>query len=224
MAIVHHFVAYLISFVGLLLVCDLARAGTVLTNWGTGALGFVVDGTSNTIQFTESTNLAICVDHVNFSAPISSITDGTSNTIAFTESAPWTVQAGLVRPRQSISNIVDGTSNTILIGETPSDALCFGDAHVIPPITDGTSNTITFGENSRFDVCLRSVRVGTITDGTSNTIQFGETSTNPVCFNDVQVAPASTVAATEPAPMAILGLTFAALGFARCRRAAACPS
>jgi hypothetical protein len=218
MSIVRRLAACFASLALAMIVPTLAPANTVLTNWGSGSLGFIADGASNTIQFTESTSLAVCVDHVSFNVPIGSIADGTSNTLAFTVANPWSLQAGIVRPRQPIGTILDGTSNTILIGETPSDALCFGDAQVIPPITDGTSNTIMFGETSTFDMCLNSVRIGTIADGTSNTIVFGETTTSPVCFSDVQITPESNVVASEPGALAVVGLALAGAGAVRLLR------
>lgn len=59
--------------------------GAFLTGFGGGTFGFITDGTSNTIQFSDETRLAICVDDVVGSAPLSSIVDGSSNTIQFGE-------------------------------------------------------------------------------------------------------------------------------------------
>ena len=198
-----------------------ADAAVVLEQWGNGTLGFVVDGTSNTILLAETSRVDICVDNVGLSVPFGGITDGTSNTLAFTEMAPWSLQVGFVRPRQPISTIVDGTSNTIILGETPQDSLCFGDGSVLPPITDGTSNTIQFGEESSFDICVSDVRVGSITDGTSNTILFGDVVTEPVCYAGVRVAPAITAAIAEPPAYAVAGLSLVGLGLVFRRRVVA---
>ena len=224
MGIVLRFAAFVIPL-AVLVPPDIARAGTIpthgnyLTSLGAESFGFIADGSSNTILLTETTRFAICFDQVGL--PVSSITDGTSNTILFGENTSLTVRPGSVLPRQPIGSIVDGTSNTILIGETPIGALCFGDTQIIDPIEgipDGTSNTIRFDENSRFDICLSNVRVGTIADGTSNTIQFGEVTTSPVCFNEVRVVEDATVAVSEPATLGILGLAFIGLWFARRRQ------
>jgi hypothetical protein len=212
--------ALALALVGSIMVPATAGAAVFLNQWGGGSIGFIVDGTSNTIAFTEQSRVAICVDRVGFSVPLYSIMDGTSNTIAFTETAPWSLHAGFVRPRQPISAITDGTSNTIVLGETPTDALCLGDGSVIPAITDGTSNTILFGEESSFDICVSHARLGTIVDGTSNTILFGEVMTDPVCYAGARVLPAVAGVVAEPATIVLTGMAFAGLGFVGRRRLA----
>jgi hypothetical protein len=195
-----------------------AGAAVLLNQWGNGTLGFIVDGTSNTIQLTETSRVAVCLDNVGLSVPFADITDGTSNTLAFSEIAPWSLQVGFVRTRQPISSITDGTSNTIILGEAPQDALCFGDGSVIPPITDGTSNTIMFGEESSFDICVSDVRIGSIVDGTSNTILFGEVASDPVCYAGARVAPAIAAAIAEPPALALAGVGLLGFGLAMRRR------
>lgn len=59
-----------------------APVGDYLANWGQNGLGIIADGTSNTIEFTETTRFDVCFDDVNVPG---GITDGTSNTIQFPE-------------------------------------------------------------------------------------------------------------------------------------------
>jgi hypothetical protein len=185
--------------------------GTFLTGLTSTQFRFIDDGTSNTILLTETTQLAVCLDHVGFGdGGIGSITDGTSNTLLLGGNSRLGLTAGRVLSRRPISTITDGSSNTIIIGEPPpsGDSLCFDDQtrpRDVGQITDGTSNTIQFGEESSFDVCFRSVRVGTIADGTSNTIVFGEVVNTPVCFDDVRVA-VDPLAAPEPQNLPLLVL------------------
>ena len=216
-----------ISLVAMALLSSGAMAVTILNSLGSGGIGFIVDGTSNTFQFTETSNLAVCADRVGLTASAGGIVDGTSNTLAFSETQALYLQAGLVRPRQPIGGLLDGTSNTIFVGETVPDAVCLGEARLIAPITDGSSNTIQIGEDSRLDVCLKNVRQGSVTDGLSNTIVFGKTLAGPICFEDVQVdltAPvqSSAVPAPPPAMLLISGLlAMAAFACARSRTAPA---
>jgi hypothetical protein len=73
----------------------------------------IVDGTSNTIIFSEP--LAIIV---YAAARVASISDGTSNTIVFGED-DGTLSPVLIGFRGSVRpGITDGTSNTIFIGES----------------------------------------------------------------------------------------------------------
>jgi hypothetical protein len=152
-----------------------------LANWGQGGLGIIQDGTSNTIQFGETSQFDICFDNVGVP----------SNSGVF-------VVPGAAGPRVPIGTITDGSSNTIFFGES----LCLNDVVIGDPppggIEDGTSNTIIIGEGSRFDICFSNV-TQQITDGTSNTILLGES----VCFEDLRVA-----AVPEPHAAA---LAFAAL-------------
>lgn len=170
-----------------------------VASWGQGGLGIVSDGTSNTIQFGETTQFDVCFDNV---AVPGGIADGNSSTILFGENSGLFVLPGGVGPRVPIGTIGDGSSNTIFFGEN----LCLNDVviDVLPPggIGDGTSNTIIIGEDSRLDICFTNVN-RQISDGTSNTIFLGEN----VCFEDLRVA-----VVTEPPAMmlALAALLFAA--------------
>jgi hypothetical protein len=183
-----------------------------LTGWGQGGFGIISDGTSNTIQFGETTRFDICFDGVGVPG---GITDGTSNTILFGENAGFFIVPGASGPRVPIGTISDGSSNTIFIGENLD--LCLRDVAIGDPpaggIGDGASNTIVFEEHSRFDICLRNVQVTqSVTDGSSNTIMLGET----FCYEDLQVA--DTVAAVPaPATLALVLGGVAALLLARRR-------
>jgi len=194
-------------------------ANSLLTNWGPTGLSYVSDGTSNTIGFTETTQLSFCVSNVGIQgAQIANpIHDGTSNTLLFGESG-FAVNVGFIAPHQSINNIVDGTSNTIFLGEVPVDSFCLGD--VTPsnasPV-DGTSNTIVFGEGSQFDVCADNVRIGHIADGTSNTIVFGEVVPR-ACLTDVGVNPASAGAVPEPGTLLLFAVAMSPLVLTRRRK------
>lgn len=191
-------------------------ANTVLTGSGPGLFNFVTDGTSNTLLIGESTRLSVCFDQVGLDTP-GSIVDGSSNTILLGESTSLTLQAGRVLPRLPIASIADGTSNTIFFGEL-DDSLCFaGDTRIVDPVA-GIGNTIEFGDSSRFDICFRGARLGTIQDGTSNTIQFGEVSSTPVCFQDVEVAIDAPTAAAEPASLGAFAMALTGLLCLRRRR------
>ena len=217
----------LVSFVALPLLtssqahADVTRIpseGNFLTDWDPTSLTFIVDGTSNTIAFTENTRLAVCVDGVRVGgAPlVNPITDGSSNTLQFGESAGFAVNAGIIRSRRPVGQITDGSSNTIELDEIAVDSFCLGG--VIPIVSDtvdGTSNTIVFGEESRFDACADNVRVGQIADGTSNTIIFGEVIPR-FCVEDVLVREAAEATAAEPVTLLLCGT--AALGLAVRRR------
>ena len=194
-----------------------AAATITLDGLGSNGVVFIEGGKSRTIQFTDSTTFAVCLDEVTGNVPLPSIADGSSNTLLFGENTGFGVRAGRVTPRVPISQISDGTSNTIIIGEIENDSLCLADSRVLRPdeITDGTSNTIIIGETSEFDVCFRGVRVGNIVDGTSNTIVFGEVTQNPVCFNDVRVPVAEVPA---PSALALLSVGLLGLGYPRRRR------
>ena len=173
-----------------------------LTNWGQGGLGIIRDGTSNTIQFGETTRFDVCFDDVGVPGGIAG---GSNATIRFGQSSLYVVP-GAAGPRVPIGTIADGTSNTIFFGES----LCLNDVAIGDPppggIEDGTSNTIIIGEGSRFDICFSNV-TQQITDGTSNTILLGEN----VCFEDLQVA-----AVPEPHAAALaFAALLAAVPFAR---------
>jgi hypothetical protein len=166
-----------------------------LANWGQGGLGIIQDGTSNTIQFGETSQFDICFDNVGVPG---GIVGGSISTIRFGSNSGVFVVPGAAGPRVPIGTITDGSSNTIFFGES----LCLNDVVIGDPppggIEDGTSNTIIIGEGSRFDICFSNV-TQQITDGTSNTILLGES----VCFEDLRVA-----AVPEPHAAA---LAFAAL-------------
>ncbi len=187
-----------------------AAAGT-LTGWGQGGLDITItDGTSNTIQFGETTRFNICFDDVGVPG---GITDGASNTIQFGESSALFIVPGGSGPRVPIGTITDGSSNTIFLGESLD--LCLRNVAIGDPpaggIGDGSSNTIVVGEDSRFDICLSNVQVTQrIVDGSSNTILLGES----FCYEDLQVADA-TAAVPEPVALALLLGGFAALPLAR---------
>lgn len=202
-------------FVGL--VCpSLAQGAPLLqqlspTGWTLG----ITDGTSNTVQFGESTRLDVCVPSTRVP---SGIADGSSNTLLFGE------QQGVIvtwAQRASAPSITDGTSNTIFFGETQCLNGITSPQPALGEITDGTSNTIGVGEvidlrGVGFDVCFSQVRVGTIVDGTSNTIQFGEAVNR--CYRDVRVGP-DLVVQPVPAP-SVLTLLACGLGVAAWRRRA----
>jgi hypothetical protein len=184
---------------------DLPSQGTYLTSWGSTGLGFITDGTSNTITFGETTSITLCFDGVGVSGGSGSSTsnpiiDGSSNTIQFTESSGFRVNGGRVVSRRPIGQITDGTSNTIQIGEIPSNTFCLSDVRATPSeITDGTSNTILIGETSDFDVCVGS-------------------GAGRVCVEDVRVpgsGPANGSAIPEPTTAALL---LAGLGLSACLR------
>ncbi|HEX2114441.1 MAG TPA: hypothetical protein VHM01_08560 [Alphaproteobacteria bacterium] len=153
-----------------------------LSSWGQSGLTIILDGTSNTITFGESTRFDVCFDNVRVP---DGITDGTSNTIQFGKSSGLFIVPDGIGPRVPIGSIQDGTSNTIFIGEDVD--LCLRNVVIDddpPAIQDGSSNTIIVGEDSRLDICFRNV-TQQIADGTSNTIIIGETSS---CFADLQIA------------------------------------
>jgi hypothetical protein len=190
-----------------------AQAATVLSSLGPHSIGLIQDGTSNTLQLGEGVGASFCFDGV---ATPGGITDGTSNTILFGEFGGLSVVPASILGRAPIGQIVEGSSNTIMLPEASS--FCLADTAIGDPvapgaIADGTSNTIQFGKGSRFDVCLRDVRVD-ITDGSSNTIQLGEIVPQQ-CYEDVRLAGDLTVttpvAVTEPPALAALALGFAAL-------------
>lgn len=214
-----------IAGLAVLLLAGRAQAdpsGNVLTNWSQTGMGLITDGTSNTLLFGETTQLAVCLDGVSIqgSPLINTITDGSSNTIQFSEANPFRVNVGRVFSRQPISQIVDGTSNTIQFGEVQAGSFCLGGVTPLPPgITDGTSNTIQFGEDSQFDVCVDNAVVSSIQDGTSNTILFEEAVPRS-CFEGVRVrgAEGGGPGVPEPAALLIFGLSgVAALARRRAR-------
>lgn len=186
-------------FVGLL--CpSLAQAAPILQQLSPGGWTFgITDGTSNTVQFGESTRLDVCVPATRLPT---GITDGSSNTLLFGE------QRGVIvtwTQRALTPSINDGSSNTIQIGEAPCLNGITSPRPALGDINDGTSNTIGVGEvidlrGVGFDVCFSQVRVGTVVDGTSNTIQFGETVNR--CYREVRVGPDLVVQAV-PAPAAV---------------------
>jgi hypothetical protein len=187
-----------------------------LSSWSQNGLTIVRDGTSNTIQFGETTRFNVCFDQVSVPG---GITDGTSNTIQFGETSGFFIIPGGSGPRVPITTITDGSSNTILFGETLD--FCLRNVVVDddpPEITDGTSNTIIIGEDSRFDICFSNVGITqTVTDGTSNTIQIGENTTS-ACYTDLQVAEVAEPPALAAAIMALALLPLAAQRRTRRRR------
>lgn len=190
-----------------------AHGAVVLDSIGSSSFNLIADGTSNTIQFGESTRATLCFQNVTLPA---GITDGTSNTIQFTETVGLEIIPGGFFAWGPVSQIADGTSNTIFFPEVGSSQICISDTQIEDPveITDGTSNTIEFGENSRLDFCFNNAAVG-ISDGTSNTITFPER----VCYEDVQIADdLASSAVSEPASLALLLAGLSGLTVARNRR------
>jgi len=192
-----------------------ANDGALLTHWSPTRLGVIADGTSNTLLFTDTTRLGICVGGVTFPGGpgINPITDGSSNTLLFRESSGFDVNIWRIFTRRPVGQIADGSSNTILVEEgpqqPPTDAFCLsGVTPRNPAIEDGTSNTILFGEDTSIDICVDNARIG-ITDGTSNTILFGEVVPR-TCFDNV------TVSVPEPATFSMLAVAAAVMA-ARCR-------
>ena len=172
----------------------------------TWVIGQLPDGTSNTIQFGETTRVDVCVP--NAAVP-GGIADGTSNTIQFSE---W--QGLRVRWASRTGSITDGTSNTINFGESQCFQGIPSPAPIGPPpggFPDGTSNTIVFGENPidlrdrAFDICFSNARFGTINDGSSNTIVFGETVARR-CFSGVEVGDSLDVTVPAPAALPLIAL------------------
>jgi hypothetical protein len=197
-----------------------SEMGNVLSRWNHTSLDVIIDGTSNTLLFTETTTLGICLDRVGFpGAPtLNPIADGSSNTLLFAESRPFDVNIWRIFTSRSVAEIADGSSNTLLVGEGPqspsTDAFCLsGVTPRDPDIEDGTSNTILFGEESAVDLCANNVRIG-IRDGLSNTIVFGEVVPR-TCLTDVRVR-AGRVA--EPVTLGLLAPGLAVLLRRRVRR------
>ena len=181
----------------IVLLPSLATAGPVLTEITptTWTISGITDGTSNTIQFGETTSVDVCVPQAAFPA---GITDGTSNTIQFTENASPPVSCasrvpvvsdgtqrlnGIVAPQPVAGTITDANSNTLLFGKTPIDL-----------------------RDTAFDVCFSSVRVGSVRDGSSNTIQFWDTAPRR-CYDGLTVG--ATLDVTVPGPGASSLVTLA---------------
>jgi hypothetical protein len=199
-----------------------SQAATTLTGLGDGSVRFISDGTSNTVQFGETSRASICfrdVTPTNFQ-----LGDGSVRTIQVGEGFGLPFSYSASNLFQYNSQITDGTSNTIFLGESLGagwqSSYCVTDADLLDPTTigDGTSNTIDVGENGRFDLCFSNVRIGTIADGTSNTIQFGENEARR-CFNDIAFADDIQVSGVPaPGTLALLGLGLAGLGVVGGRR------
>lgn len=185
---------------GIGLAATQAQSAVLLNSIGPSSFGIIKDGTSNTIQFGESTRATFCFQNVTLPPTIS---DGTSNTIQFNESVGLGIIPGGTSAWGPVSQIADGTSNTIFFPEAGTSQICLRNTEIEAPatITDGTSNTIRFGEDTRLDVCFDNTSIG-ITDGTSNTILFSERS----CYEDVQIADNLSLPTRvpEPASLALL--------------------
>jgi hypothetical protein len=176
--------------------------GTYLTSWGDGSIGYIADGTSNTIMIGETARVAVCFDGVSTGGTaVNPITDGTSNTIQFGEGRGLQVSIGRVLSRRSITQITDGTSNTIQIGEISSSSFCVDSIRpTATEIADGTSNTILIGEGSAIDLC--------VSDGGVNT-----------CVEGMRIVGGDQAAVPEPATAVLLlgGVIVCALGRRRAR-------
>jgi hypothetical protein len=125
-------------------------ADSSLLGWNQTGFTLIVDGTSNTILFGESTTVSVCLTSVG---RLPELTDGTSNTIFLGELEDVCFDEVQPGPGNQLVGITDGTSNTILFGENA--AFWYGPSSRVKVcaserIVDGNSNTILLGETQCF--------------------------------------------------------------------------
>ena len=113
-----------------------STASSVLCVHNATTTGQFLDGTSNTLLFSESLGLRFTGGTLLGSEPIRGIADGTSNTIIFPESPLSNFCIDDVTNLDPVTgpNITDGTSNTIQLPETRNN-VCFENVVAAPDLT-----------------------------------------------------------------------------------------
>lgn len=175
-------------------------------------LSFVADGTSDTIMFTESTVLSLCVDGVTLPT---GVYRASSNTIRFGESSSLTVMGGFVGGRRPVTESAGGAD----AGVPGESGFCLHDVRPVPPgtVVGGTASTISLPEGTPIDVCASNVRrrTGPVAGG-NNELEFGD-AVPTSCHTKIRVStPRESV--PEPESWLLFLLGAAALGVAAVRR------